>query len=356
MQIQEHVELAERTTLGVGGRARYFVELKAEADVPAAVAWAEAHDLPVFVLGGGSNLLVSDHGFAGLVLHMAIGGIYDSCDSCESCESRELGEGVLEAGAGELWDDVVAAGVARGWAGIECLSGIPGLAGATPVQNVGAYGQEVASAITRVRAWDRAQSEWVELEAGACGFQYRSSRFNQMDRERFVITRVGFKLRPGGAAEIGYPELRRRFPDGAPALGAVREAVLDIRRGKAMLAGQVRSAGSFFKNPVLSAGEWANLAARVEGPIPQFAAGRAGIKVPAAWLIEQAGFSKGYRALAGGVGLSPQHALAIVNRDHARATAVVGLARRIQLAVDARFGIRLEPEPVQLGFHPGEEV
>ena len=344
MQIQENVELAERTTLGVGGRARYFVELKAEADVPAAVAWAEAHDVPVFVLGGGSNLLVSDHGFAGLVLRMAIGGI------------RKLGEGVLDAGAGELWDDVVAAGVARGWAGIECLSGIPGLAGATPVQNVGAYGQEVASAITRVRAWDRARSEWVELEAGACGFRYRSSRFNQMDRERFVITRVRFKLRPGGPAEIGYPELRRRFPDGAPALGLVREAVLEIRRGKAMLAGQVRSAGSFFKNPVLSAGEWANLAARVEGPIPQFAAGRAGIKVPAAWLIEQAGFSKGYQALAGGVGLSPQHALAIVNRDHARAAAVVALARRIQLAVDACFGIRLEPEPVQLGFHPGEEV
>ena len=341
--------MAERTTLGVGGRARYFVELKSEADVPAAVAWAEAHDVPMFVLGGGSNLLVSDHGFEGLVLHMAIGGIRETGEG-------ELGEGGLEAGAGELWDDVVAAGVARGWAGIECLSGIPGLAGATPVQNVGAYGQEVASAIARVRAWDRARSEWVELEAGACGFQYRSSRFNQMDRERFVITTVRFKLRPGGAAEIGYPELRRRFPDGAPALKTVREAVLEIRRGKAMLAGQVRSAGSFFKNPVLSAGEWANLAARVEGPIPQFAAGRAGIKVPAAWLIEQAGFPKGYQPLTGGAGLSPQHALAIVNRDHARAAAVVALARRLQLAVDARFGLRLEPEPAQVGFHPGEEV
>lgn len=345
VEIQENFPLAERTTLGIGGRARYWCELRAEADVPAALAWASAQDVPVFVLGGGSNLLVSDHGYGGLVLHAAgLRGI------------RELGDGELEAGAGEPWDDVVAATVARGWAGLECLSGIPGLTGATPVQNVGAYGQEVGAAIAGVRAWDREHGAWVELTADACGFGYRCSRFNQIDRERFVITAVRFRLAPGGEAEIGYPELRRRFPDGAPALEAVRAAVLEIRRSKAMLTGQVRSAGSFFKNPVVRASEWARVAARAEGTPPRFAAVDGLVKLPAAWLIEQAGFRKGYQPLNGGAALSDQHALAIVNRDHARASDVVRLARRIQLAVDARFGIRLEPEPAQLGFNPGEEV
>jgi UDP-N-acetylmuramate dehydrogenase len=344
VEIRENVGLAESTTFGIGGRARYYGELKQEADVAEALAWARAHERPVFVLGGGSNLLVSDHGYGGLVLKMALRGI------------REAGAGVLEAGAGELWDDVVAAAVERGWAGIECLSGIPGLTGATPVQNVGAYGQEVGAVIASVRAWDVERGAWVEFKAGECGFGYRCSRFNQFDRGRFLITAVRFQLRPGDEPELSYPELRRRFPDGTPKLAAVREAVLEIRRGKGMLAGQVRSAGSFFKNPVVSEREYAEVAARSAVEPPRFAAVNGTVKLPAAWLIEQAGFRKGYRPLRGGAALSDQHALAIVNNDHASASDVVRLARRIQLAVDARFGIRLEPEPAQLGFNPGEEV
>jgi len=339
---REHVRLADHTTLGLGGEARYWAEAEREADIPAAAAWARQQGLPWMPLGGGSNVLASDAGYDGLILHLALPGV------------RELGGGRVEAAAGEDWDGFVAWCVARGLAGLECLSGIPGTVGATPVQNVGAYGQEVAETIQSVRAWDRQAEAWVELPASACGFGYRSSRF-QPGKGRFVIAAVRFALRPGGAAALRYPELRRQFPDpaAAPSLSEVREAVRAIRRGKAMLIEpgdpECRSAGSFFKNPVVSEAAAAELARRLGAAPPQFPAAAGQVKLPAAWLIEQAGFHKGYRPAGSGVGLSRRHVLAIVNYGSGTAAAVAALAGQIQSAVAAKTGIALHPEPVWLG-------
>jgi len=345
---REHVRLADHTTLGLGGEASFWAEAEAEADIPAAAAWARQRGLDWMPLGGGSNLLVSDQGYDGLALHIAIKGV------------RDLGGGHVEAAAGEDWDGFVAWCVERGLAGLECLSGIPGTVGATPVQNVGAYGQEVAETIGSVRAWDRQAETWVELPAAECGFGYRSSRFNQEDRGRFVIAAVRFALRPGGAAALRYPELRRQFPDpaAAPSLAAVRAAVRGIRRGKAMLLEpgdpECRSAGSFFKNPVVSPIAAAELAQRLGAAPPQFPAGEGQVKIPAAWLIEQAGFHKGFRPEGSGVGLSRRHVLAIVNYGQGTAAQVRALARQIRSAVAAGTGISLQPEPVPVGFAPSE--
>lgn len=343
MTPRAQIRFADHTTLGLGGEARWWAEAETEADIPAAAAWAAARGLEWTPIGGGSNLLVSDAGYGGLALHIALRGV------------RELDGGHIEAAAGEDWDGFVAACVARGWAGVECLSGIPGTVGATPVQNVGAYGQEVAETIETVRAWDRHDAAWVELANPDCGFGYRSSRFNGADRGRFVIAAVRFRLAPGGEAALRYPELRRQFPAGAqPTLAEAREVVRGLRRGKAMLleAGdpECRSAGSFFKNVVLPEAAAAALAARLGTAPPRFPAGDGHVKIPAAWLIEQSGFHKGYRANGSGVGLSRRHVLAIVNYGAGTAAEVMALARQIQAAVRARTGLELEPEPVRLGF------
>lgn len=345
LAIQENVPLAPLTTLGVGGAARYYVRLEREADLPLALEFAEQRGLEAFALGGGSNLLVGDAGFQGLVAHVALRGVV-----WEGAEAT--------AAAGENWDDLVAASVARECAGIECLSGIPGSVGATPIQNVGAYGQEVADTLVAARVWDRVARTWREIPAAECGFGYRSSRFNGAERGRYIVTAVRFGLRAGGEAKIEYAELRRRFPEGATASPAeARRAVLELRAGKGMVLApgrpESRSAGSFFKNPVVSAEQAEAIAARAGAAPPRFET-PAGVKLSAAWLIERAGFGRGFRPTRatgepGPVGLSPLHALAILAYEGARAADVEALAETIRAGVFARFGVRLEREPARIG-------
>lgn len=349
MNLQEQVPLGPRTTLGVGGPARYFMEAASAEEARAAADFALSRSLPLFVLGGGSNLVVSDAGFPGLVLHIALRGLE---------ERREGGKAVFAVGAGEDWDAFVARTVERGCAGLECLSGIPGTVGGTPVQNVGAYGQEVSETITAVQALDLRDGQVRELCPPACGFEYRTSIFNTSERERYILLRVTYALQPGGEPRIVYSDLKRHFAGGStPSLAETREAVRQIRLSKAMLLvpgdDDCRSAGSFFKNPVVSPMQYDALCAlpatRGE-PVPRFPTTQ-GYKVPAAWLVERSGFPRGYTR--GAVGLSRRHALAIVNRGKATAADVIALKNDIQERVAGEFGIPLQPEPVFVGFDPG---
>jgi UDP-N-acetylmuramate dehydrogenase len=346
--IQENVPLAPLTTLEVGGPARYFVEAKTILEVQEAATISRTRGLPLFVLGGGSNLVVSDAGWPGLVLRIAIGGI----------EQRERdGKSLFDVGAGESWDRFVARAVAANFAGVECLSGIPGSVGGTPVQNVGAYGQEVADTIHSVLALDLEDHTLHDMPAEACGFRYRSSIFNTTEKGRYVIVRVSYALIPHGPARLEYADLKKHFVGWKkmPTLSDVREAVRKIRASKGMLivSGDVdcRSAGSFFKNPVLSAqqyGELTTAAAAKNLQVPSYPALEAQRKVSAAWLVEHSGFSKGYTM--GPVGISRKHALAIVNRDQASAALVLELKEAIQNRVEQIWGVHLDPEPVMVGF------
>jgi UDP-N-acetylmuramate dehydrogenase len=265
---------------------------------------------------------------------------------------------VFEVSAGEDWDQFVQHAVNKNCAGIECLAGIPGTVGGTPVQNVGAYGQEVSSSIQRVRAFDLTQHDFVEFSTSECGFSYRRSRFNTNDRGRFVVTRVDYRLTPGGTPTLRYADLQRAFlPGSSPSLKETAEAVRRIRQSKGMLLvdgdPDCRSAGSFFKNPVVAEEQVQKIATISGMHPPRFPAGPGAenegrVKVPAAWLIEQAGFSKGYTL--GAAGVSSRHTLALINRGGATASDILALARQIDSAVSERFGITLEMEPVMLGF------
>ena len=348
MLIQNNVPLAPLTTLRVGGPAQHFAEAKSIAEVNQALSFARAKNLPLFVLGGGSNLVISDAGWPGLVLKIAIQGMQDR---------EENGIVHYEVGSGEEWDAFVAHAVARNCAGVECLSGIPGSVGGTPVQNVGAYGQEVSDTIESVRALDLRDGQPRELSRADCGFKYRTSIFNRSERGRYIILQVTYALKPGGAAHIAYGDLKKHFFgwDEAPTLAATREAVRRIRASKGMLITQgdvdCRSAGSFFKNPVLPAAQFDDLAKRAAGKklqIPSYPALDAQRKVSAAWLVEHSGFARGYSA--GRAGISSKHALAIVNRDQATAADVIALKDHIQERVQEIWGIGLEPEPVFVGF------
>jgi UDP-N-acetylmuramate dehydrogenase len=265
------------------------------------------------------------------------------------------------AGAGEDWDSFVQQCVEVGYAGLECLAGIPGTVGGTPVQNVGAYGQEVASAIERVRAFDLATHTYQEFAAEECGFGYRRSRFNSADRGRFIVTRVDYRLTDGGAPTLRYADLQKALEEGreegqqpsaAPSLAEVAAAVRRVRQSKGMLLVEgdpdCHSAGSFFKNPVVSEEQMQQIAQASPKAPPRFPAGPGQVKLPAAWLIEQAGFSKGFAL--GAAGISSRHTLALINRGGATAEEICALASRIADAVEARFGIRLEMEPVMVGF------
>jgi UDP-N-acetylmuramate dehydrogenase len=351
MLIEENIPLAALTTFHLGGPARYFVEAGSAGEVEEAVAFSHARDLPVFVLGGGSNLVVSDSGWPGLVLKIAIPGIEQRPGTDD--EGRVL----FEAGAGESWDRFVSHAVVAHCAGVECLSGIPGSVGGTPVQNVGAYGQEVSQTIESVLVFDCKDRQVRELCAEACGFTYRSSIFNTTDRGRFVILRVTYALNPGGAAYIGYADLKQHFEgrETLPNLAETREAVRHIRARKGMLIvpgdPDCHSAGSFFKNPVLSEGQHADLQLRAEAKgfyLPSYPALEKNRKVSAAWLVEKSGFARGYGF--GHVGISSKHALAIVNRGGASATEVLALKDQIQQRVREIWDVTLEPEPVFLGF------
>jgi UDP-N-acetylmuramate dehydrogenase len=343
---RERVPLAPYCTLGVGGPARFFLEATDEDAVAGALAWARARGLGFLVLGGGSNLVVADGGVDALVVKIGLRGI----------SWRPLDGAVeLTAAAGEPWDALVALTVERGWAGLECLSGIPGLVGATPVQNVGAYGQEVSETLVALRALDTADGRVVSLAREDCGFAYRDSRFKSAEPGRHVILSVTYRLVAGGAPGVRYAELERHL--GArrattPTLRDVRESVLAIRRSKSMVidAGDEnrRSCGSFFTNALVTAAD-AERVARIAGDaaMPRWPQPDGRVKLSSAWLIEHAGFARGHRE--GPVGLSTRHALAVVAHEGARAADVVAFARRLAAAVDARFGVRLTPEPVFWG-------
>jgi UDP-N-acetylmuramate dehydrogenase len=340
LKILENVPLAPLTTLQVGGPARFFVEAVSENDVTEAFEYAKRDSLETFVLGGGSNVLVSDRGFEGLVVRNAIRGITQE-------------DAVITAAAGEDWDEFVSFCVAKELAGIECLSGIPGFVGGTPVQNVGAYGQEVSETIESVRCFDRRSDEFVELPNEQCGFDYRKSVFNSDKRGRYVVISVTYRLSPGGEAKIVYKDLKDHFGENRPTLLETRDAVLRIRRAKSMVIDPLdpnsRSAGSFFKNPIVAAELVEGIAEELMiQTVPHFRVNDTEVKIPAAWLIENAGFSRGF--VHGNAGISSNHTLAIVNRGGAAASEIVSLKNLIQNAVLERFGIDLRPEPVFVGF------
>jgi UDP-N-acetylmuramate dehydrogenase len=426
MRMEENKPLAPLTTFGIGGPARWFVEAASEEEILEATGWARERGLALLVLGGGSNLLVADSGFDGLVLKVGLKGISVEDGGLSAMHgsgregdvtglslsgSRLLGtnlsgtnlsgtslsgtsevapiqkirdrwsvgsdpvvalqdleptpatmgresQRIYRVAAGEDWDRCVQRAVDDGCAGLECLAGIPGTVGGTPVQNVGAYGQEVSSVIENVRAFDLEEREFVELGAAECEFGYRRSRFNGAGRGRYVVTRVDYRLSPGGAPALRYAELQRAVAaaipgDREPRLREVAEVVRTVRRGKGMLLvegdADCQSAGSFFKNPVVGEDELGRVAVEGGSEPPRFATEDAGkVKLPAAWLIEKAGFQKGFRM--GRAAVSTRHTLALVNAGEATAAEVMALAWRIREAVEIRFGIRLEMEPVMVGF------
>jgi UDP-N-acetylmuramate dehydrogenase len=382
MLIEENKPLAPFTTFGIGGPARWFAQAASEDDLIEAADWARERALPLFVLGGGSNLLVSDAGFNGFVLRVGLRGIAVAPIEEDSLSSRPPQEhtpgaeapvnygGIdvrakaltYQAAAGEDWDAFVERAVQDNCAGIECLAGIPGTVGGTPVQNVGAYGQEVASVIDRVRAFDLDQRAFVEFPAAECGFAYRRSRFNSAERGRYIVTRVDYRLTPGGAPTVRYAELERalspmRAAGKQPSLADAASAVRLLRQSKGMLLVEgdpnCRSAGSFFKNPVVAREQFRYIATASAMKPPCFPAGpepenQDSVKVPAAWLIEQAGFAKGYAL--GRAAVSSRHTLALVNCGGATATEILALANEITAAVETRFGVHLEMEPAMVGF------
>ncbi len=339
--------LAELTTLRVGGPPSRLVVATDSDTLVAAVSDCDSRGEPVLVVAGGSNLLVADGGFAGtVVLVRSTGFDVLSDDACSGA--------TLRVAAGHCWDDLVADAAERGWVGIEALSGIPGAAGSTPIQNVGAYGQEVAQTIASVRTWDRLRRRQRTFAAAECGFGYRVSRF-KADPFRYLVLDVTFQLRRGTlSTPIGYAELARTLGvevGGRAPLAEVRQAVLGLRKGKGMVLDAADhdtwSAGSFFTNPVVPESFW------LPEQAPRFAAGPGSVKTSAAWLIEHAGFGKGF-GLPGPAALSTKHALALTNRGAARAADLVALARTIRAGVRDRFGITLVNEPVLVGVDLGD--
>ena len=350
MLLQENIPLAPLTTFRLGGPARFFVEAKSIAEIEQAVALANTKSLELFVLGGGSNLVVADSGWPGLVLKVAIPGID------QHAGTNDEGKVLFDVGAGESWDRFVSHAIVAHCAGVECLSGIPGSVGGTPVQNVGAYGQEVSQTIESVQVFDRKDNQVRELCTEACGFTYRSSIFNTTERGRFIILRVIYALTPGGEPHLAYADLKRHFEgrETRPNLAETREAVRHIRARKGMLIvpgdPDCQSAGSFFKNPVLSEAQHEDLRRRAEAKgliLPSYPALEQSRKVSAAWLVEKSGFARGYGF--GHVGISSKHALAIVNRGNATAADVLALKDQIQQRVKEIWDVQLEPEPVIVG-------
>jgi UDP-N-acetylmuramate dehydrogenase len=342
--LEEHVPLAPRTTFGLGGTARWFCRATTDDALLEALRWAKARGVEVAFLGGGSNLVVADAGFDGLVVELAQRG--------RQAAARG-GRQHLRAAAGEDWDALVAWAVEEGWAGLECLSGIPGRVGATPIQNVGAYGQDVGQTLTSVAAIDLATLEPREFRNEECAFAYRHSRFKAAPG-RFVVTAVTFALPIGGPPMLAYGELERAFEGRTPTLAAVRDTVIALRRRKSMVLDPEdpngRTAGSFFTNPLVAP----EVARRVEaiaieqglGAVPSWPAGDR-VKLAAGWLIEKAGMTRGTRR--GHVGLSSAHALALVHHGGGTTAELVDFAREVRDAVRGRFGVTLVPEPVFLG-------
>lgn len=349
MKLTHGVRLAAHTTLGLGGLASHWVEATSNEDVAEALAFARERDLSVHVLGGGSNVLAADGGVRGVVLRVR-------CDRIAA--ERDGNRARVVVGAGTRWDELVAWTVAHGYAGLECLSGIPGDVGAAPIQNIGAYGQEVGDVIESVEVVCRNTGAIESLSREACAFGYRESVFKQRLAEQYVVVGVTFALTQG-PPHLEYAELSRALAhDPSPTLSKTRESVLALRRAKSMLLDERdpngRSAGSFFVNPTVSPGEADAVEARartLSGPMPRFAHGER-VKLSAGWLIERAGLSKGTRR--GAVGLSTKHCLAIVNLGGATAADVIRFAREVKAQVFDTFGVSLTPEPRPMGFVPGE--
>jgi len=344
MRARGRVSLAPLTTLRVGGVAARMVDVESEADLVAVLGEADARREPVLILGRGSNVVVADEGFPGVVARMAMAGIE---------VAREGDRVLVDVAAGEDWDAFVARAVDEGWSGVECMSGIPGLVGATPVQNVGAYGQEVGDSIVSVRIYDRQARAFDTLPAAACHFGYRASLFKR--RERWIVTRVRFALEVNrDAAPVRYAELARalslREGQRAPTR-VVRDEVVRLRRAKGMVLDpddpESVSAGSFFVNPIVSRDTVEDVARRAGRRPASFPEAGGAHKLAAAWLVEQAGFPRGWGL--GRVGVSRKHALALVNRGGATASELLAVARRIRGGVSDRFGILLELEPVLVG-------
>jgi UDP-N-acetylmuramate dehydrogenase len=339
--------LAEHTTLRLGGPARRFVRAGTSEDLVAAVRAADEAGEPVLLLGGGSNLVVADEGFAGTLVQVANTGWTRDGD-------------VVEVAAGQGWDEFVAGLVEAGLGGLECLSGIPGSVGATPIQNVGAYGCEVAESLVSLELYDRAAREVRTVKADELGFAYRTSVLKGTDAG--VVLSVRFRVDTGGeSAPVRYAELARTLgvETGArvPAATA-RDAVLGLRRGKGMVLDPVDhdtwSAGSFFTNPIVPSGDVEAVLSRIgeavgaDVAIPQYPA-EGGAKLSAAWLIERAGFGKGHPGPGGRVSLSTKHTLALTNRGGATTADLLALAREVRDGVEARFGVTLHPEPLLIG-------
>jgi UDP-N-acetylmuramate dehydrogenase len=347
-------DLRDHTTLRLGGPGGEWVRATTEADLVAAVADADAAGTPVLVLAGGSNLVVADEGFDGRVVQVATSGVRADTDTCDVDALAQCGGVGLTVAAGEDWDALVAYAVAQGWAGIEALSGIPGAVGATPIQNVGAYGQDVSQTIARVRTWDRVDRTQRTFAAADCGFGYRHSRF-KAEPGRYLVLEVMFQLRQGDLSEpVAYAELARRLGveagQRAP-LPAVRDAVLALRSGKGMVLDpddhDTWSAGSFFTNPFLTPAQ----AAALPEAAPRWEQPDGTVKSSAAWLIEQAGFGRGWTSAEAGdrVSLSTKHTLALTNRGGATTGELLTLARAVRDGVESRFGVRLVNEPVTVG-------
>ena len=357
-EIQSQIPLAELTTLKLGGPARNYIKAQSIEEIIQGLSLAKDQKLPLYVLGGGSNTIFSDQGFPGLVLHIATAGI-------ETIEEDETSV-VLDVAAGETWDAFVQHCIAFGLAGVECLSGIPGSVGAVPIQNVGAYGQEVAQTIVSVRCLDRITFEQIVFSNEECEFAYRQSRFKSYDRDRYIVLAVAFRLSTVQIQEPRYEELRqaldpidgqdstqKRPEDRIDALLRLRNAVLALRKKKSMVVDESDpesvSAGSFFLNPVIKPEALAEFKAKMEQAgftdYPCFESDNA-FKLSAAWLVEHSGFSRGYTEH--GVGISRSHSLALVNRG-GRASALMELARKIQKKVFEFSGIWLEREPVLAG-------
>jgi UDP-N-acetylmuramate dehydrogenase len=354
VEIQENIALAPYTTLAVGGPARFFIETRSDSDIVDAYRFARNQRVGFFVLGGGSNLLVSDDGFPGVVAHVT-GGDVEAVDD-------DHGHLRIVSHAGVEWDSIVRIAVEKDAAGIECLAGIPGSVGGTPVQNVGAYGQEVSSTVTRVHAVDLSAEQLLEMSNEDCRFSYRKSVFNGRRKDRYAITRVEYALNLGGAPSLEYRDVKQYFSErgiAQPSLGETADAVRIIRGRKGMVLADhdpdSRSAGSFFKNPVIDRSAVAALGQAAGCPaekIPQYAAGAgydvSKVKLSAAWLIELAGFRKGHAL--GRASLSSKHVLAVTNRGNATAAEIIALRDAVIAGVLERTGIRLEQEPVLLGF------
>lgn len=368
--------LADKTSLKLGGAARSWTTITSLDQLRAHTERATRTGEPQLVLGGGSNLVCADEGFEGRVLEIALRGIHVAnsppresgpnrlqaralsvpnapLDGPQPAISADSGDVWLHVAAGEPWDAVVAAACRWGWAGIECLSGIPGKAGATPIQNVGAYGQELADCLWEVTCLDRQTGELLCLSREQCELGYRHSRFKAQDRDRFVVIELVLRLLRGGQATVRYPELARQLATSSPALSEVRSLVLATRHSKSMLLDpndpNGRNCGSFFVNPIVSREQWQLLQQQRDGQVPHFEVDARRVKIPAAWLIEQAGFARGHRE--GNVGLSSKHTLCLIAHEGATSNEFIAFAHRVRDTVLAQFGIELRPEPILVGMH-----